>query len=117
MTTTIPNHLTRTFHSAVGGGDFFPWGALPGTRQPALMPLADTVRETLGLQCPNCGRDEWLIITAEIGITLRPDVHVILGAPRIEDHSHIGCGACWHQGTAAEFRVFTRIDQPFKIVE
>ena len=55
--------------------------------------------------------------TAEIGLTLRPNVHVILGNPSIKDHSHIGCGACWHQGTAAEFRVFTRTDEPFMIVE
>ena len=96
---TNSNHLTHGFHQASSGGASYE------EQNPPMMSLADTVRETHGLECPECHSDAALFVSAFVQVELAPRRYVPFGGYRINEGCRIQCMACLHDGTVGAFRV------------
>ncbi|KAB2912714.1 MAG: hypothetical protein F9K29_18310 [Hyphomicrobiaceae bacterium] len=66
-----------------------------------------TVRETFGLACPKCGRDEELEVWAFTGVLLTPDgtVEAKDSVHEWSESHHCECRACGFQAQVDAFTV------------
>lgn len=65
-----------------------------------------TVRETFGLACPKCGRDDQISIRCEIWVDVTPDGTERVGDDHDYDERNVcGCLACHYVSTVGRFQV------------
>jgi hypothetical protein len=64
-----------------------------------------TVRETYGLACPNCGRDDWIVVGMGTLVLLLPDGTESAGDEVWGIDSPCGCTACDHWDIVKSFAI------------
>ena len=76
---------------------------------------AMTVREYHETACPKCGKDDQLIVAAQVWVKLVPDgTEDHGGDTEFDDHHVMRCDSCMFSGTVADFyiRSAMRRDEP-----
>lgn len=69
---------------------------------------SETVKDEWGLCCPGCGKDDGLIITADVQLLLTPNgtvEHPTSGWHEWTEHSGCVCAYCDYGGNVSEFQV------------
>ena len=64
-----------------------------------------TVRETFGLNCPVCGRDEHIVVAVTAIVRLHPDGTESAGDEEWSGESYCACEACHHEAIVCDFYV------------
>lgn len=67
--------------------------------------MPDTVRETFGLACPDCGRDDHIAVTITAQATLTAEGTDVTGDHEWDDDSPCSCFICDTHKTVKEFSI------------
>lgn len=77
-----------------------------------------TVFEKWGMRCPNCGRDDKLLVSIDCMARLLPDGTNGVGAPTWDSESYCHCEACDFGDEVSHFRKSaTRASYPVKVIQ